>query len=1122
MNEFDEVYKRLNAEQRQAVDTLEGPVLVIAGPGTGKTQLLGARVANILQKTDTPPQNILCLTFTEGGAANMRERLTRFIGQSAYDVTIGTYHAFGRELIGRFPEYFPETRLQTPVDELGKRQILLEIVESMSYQNPLKQARHHLGDLMGTVSEIKRALLSSEDLRAIAKENLQFIAQARKPLQTIYADFGPRMSTSLPKVLPHFVEAHELLQSLVPEEPVSEKFGALAQIAAGELEQALQTAEETGKTSPLTVWKNAWLTKDADNQFIIAGGIANARIEALAEVLDQYQAALHAKGLYDFDDMIIRSTEVMATNADLKFTLQEQYLYILLDEFQDTNAAQLRLIELLTDNPVNEGRPNVLAVGDDDQAIYAFQGAQYSNMLDYHRMYRDVAVINLAHNYRSHGDVIHVAHNIATQIDARLHDNFEGMTKTLQAANPTLIDSNVERVEFLSDIAERDWIAKRIRQLIDSGVHPREIAVLAPKHKYLEPLVPYLNSLKIPVRYEKRENILDAPVTKQIIAMSRLVLALQAGNQVLASSLWVQVLSYDFWKIPTSRIWELSWKVSDNHDPAYTWSKALLEASATDPQLAIPTQLFLTAAAKAGDESCEIMLDYLIGSTKLETNDTSLPVVFSPLRDYYTSPAMQAEKPELFYETVSHLTVLRARLREHQEASEAALTLGDFVSFVNMYEEAEQQMQSTSPYNQQADAVQLMTVFKAKGLEYEHVFLPSCQDEVWGTTSRSNSNKLTLPANLVPIRHAGATDDERLRILFVAITRAKLGLHLTSATQNFTGKASKRLKYFDEQQQPDDSFAAKVLPEHAQVVVRDEGTAPTLELLELDWRARHSAALNNIDTSLHSLLSERLEKYQLSPTHLNSFVDLEYAGPTRFFFSTLLRFPEAPTLDGQFGNAIHETLEWFQHRVSENGFAPNAAETIAHFKIRIAAKKMTAQRAALEIERGEKALTAWLKKRAHIFTPSDVAEKNFRNEGVKIGDVHMAGKVDRLEIDAKTRTITVVDYKTGKSYSKWGSEPKLHKYSLQLYSYKLLIENSHSYKGYNVTAGRLEFIEPDDLGTINTLELRFNDQDLSRTKQLLQALWKHVHDLNFPDTAAYPATMTGIRQFEDDLISDII
>ena len=101
MEEFETVYAALNTAQKRAVDAIDGPVLVVAGPGTGKTQLLSARVAQILRTTDTLPQNILCLTFTESGAQNMRDRLTRFIGKAAYDVQIGTYHAFGGDLDDR-------------------------------------------------------------------------------------------------------------------------------------------------------------------------------------------------------------------------------------------------------------------------------------------------------------------------------------------------------------------------------------------------------------------------------------------------------------------------------------------------------------------------------------------------------------------------------------------------------------------------------------------------------------------------------------------------------------------------------------------------------------------------------------------------------------------------------------------------------------------------------------------------------------------------------------------------------------------------------------------------------------------------------------------------------------
>jgi DNA helicase-2/ATP-dependent DNA helicase PcrA len=1116
MGTYEEALRGLNTAQREAVMAIDGPVLVIAGPGTGKTQLLGVRVAHILKQTDILPQNILCLTFTENGAGNMRERLTRFIGKEAYDVNISTYHAFGGDLIRRFPEAFAETRLQTPADELTKRQILREIVESLHYRNPLKQTRHHLGDLIGTISEIKRALLGAEDLRAIAAENTAFVIRANEIVQRALTGFTS-MPRGIAKARPPFEQLLDGFQDLTPNDPAHPQFGSLAAIAVTELAYALQEATETNKTTPLTKWKNNWLAKNEENQFICAGTLENRRIEALADVFERYQAALAEHGWYDFDDMIIRAIDALEKNLDLRYSLQEQYQYLLLDEFQDTNAAQLRLVQLLSDNPVHEGRPNVLAVGDDDQAIYAFQGAQYSNMLDFYKMYRDVKIINLTENYRSTADVLTTARNISSQIEARLERHFENMDKTLTAANDQLPTTLLDRCEFRSDVAQYDWIAQEIKRLVDSGVSPSEIAVLAPKHRQLEPLVSYLANLEVPMRYEKRENILEAPVIRQLIVMSKLIIALQAQDEAAANAYWPEVLSFDFWQIPVSELWQLSWQVSDaKRKDNLTWSKALLAADA--PHFRQPALLLLALAGRLDTETCEQMLDYLIGTDAVTTHQNDEPTVRSPLREFYTGAAVQRTNPELFYDTISHLTVLRARLREYEAAHDGAITLHDLITFIEMYEAADERMLNTSPYNQQADAVQLMTVFKAKGLEFEHVFLPSIQDEVWGSSSRGNSNKLTLPANLAPIRHAGATDDERLRILFVAITRAKFGLHLTSFARTYAGKDTRHLKYLDEQEQPDGSFRSLALPEHIQKIIASDHAAPALVSLELNWRQRHLDGRGT--TELKGLLGSRLAKYQLSPTHLTCFVDLEYGGPDQFFFNTLLHFPQAPTADSQYGNAIHETLEWLQHQTDELGFVPTIEETTRYFATRIRACKLTAEQIALQQDRGEKALAAYLARRSQIFKPGDRAEHSFRNEGVFIGDVHMAGKVDRMEINASAKTITVVDYKTGKTYDRWASDAKMHKYRLQLYCYKLLIENSHTFKGYTVTSGRLEFVDPDAENRINSLELDFKTDEIQRVSRLLQTMWHHVQALDFPSTTNYDKSITGIKQFEADLLTD--
>lgn len=1109
--DFDKAYKALNDKQRQAVDEIEGPLLVIAGPGTGKTQLLSARVARIMQQTDTLPQNILCLTFTENGALNMRERLTQFIGQAAYDVQISTYHAFGREIIGRFPEYFAQLRLQSPIEKLGQHEIISQLVEQMSYLNPLKQTQYHLGDLISTISDIKRALLTSESLHKVADENLAFLNKTNTQIKQIFADF-----TSMPRNVTQALQYFEQVQSLLAKYDTSDStslYGSLRDLLLQELTEALELSE-TEKTKPLTKWKNKWLVKDVNNTFILDGTLAAKRIHAIADVLDAYQAELTKRGLYDFDDMILQAVYALQNNDDLKFTLQEQYLYILLDEFQDTNAAQAKLVQLLSDNPVSEGRPNVMAVGDDDQAIYAFQGAHISNMLDFAKNYRDTTVISLDRNYRSHTNIISSAQNISSQIAQRLTDSFKDVTKNLIASNESLPPhAQILRQDFMSSPAQSDWIAKKINNLIsDGGVVPSEIAVLAPKHRCLEPVIAHLNKLNIPLRYEKRENILEAPIIKQLLAMSELVIALGENNEASANALWPEVLSFEFWQIPIATIWQLSWAVSDSKGEL-NWSKLL-----TQDEKLRPIAMFMKSLGTLHQtETMEIMLDYLIGSNELEITDEITPQYLSPLRAYYTNENMQSKNPDVLYQTLSHLTVLRNNLREYQATREDTFYLTDLLHYVALYKTADERMINTSPYNQHSESVQVMTVYKAKGLEFKHVFLLDMQDEVWGESSRGNGNKLTLPANLTPIRHAGATEDERLRILFVAMTRAKIGLYLTSYRQSYSGKLTKRLKYLDEQEQADSGFKSLVLPETNQTILTGDDTVPDLVTMTTNWQSVHSGGL--AQTQLRDLLQERITNYKLSPTHLNTFIDTEHGGPQVFLMNTLLRFPQAPSASGQFGNAIHETLEWLQQQLNRTARLPDTENAVEYFTKVMRSQHLSQDETERLIERGKHALNAFIAQRGSGFKANDVPEYNFSREGVLLGKALLSGKIDKLIVDRKAKTIEVIDYKTGKPHEKWESSLKLHKYKQQLYCYKILVEASHTFAGYKVIGERLEFIEPDANGKIHTLELKFNEKEFIKTKLLLQAMWQRVQTLDFPDITTYQPSLKGAIEFEDWLTS---
>ncbi|MCX6725336.1 MAG: PD-(D/E)XK nuclease family protein, partial [Candidatus Saccharibacteria bacterium] len=137
-------------------------------------------------------------------------------------------------------------------------------------------------------------------------------------------------------------------------------------------------------------------------------------------------------------------------------------------------------------------------------------------------------------------------------------------------------------------------------------------------------------------------------------------------------------------------------------------------------------------------------------------------------------------------------------------------------------------------------------------------------------------------------------------------------------------------------------------------------------------------------------------------------------------------------------------------------------------------------------------------------------------------DAHLSGKIDQLIINKIDKTIVVVDFKTGSSYSRWTNETKLHKYKQQLYFYKLLVENSHTYAGYKVVDAYLQFVEPNDNNEIIELHLNFNESELDHTRRLISKIWQHIMDLDFPDTTNYDDSYKGMIQLETDLIDGII
>lgn len=1107
MGKYEDEYKFLNAAQKKAVEATEGPVLVIAGPGTGKTQLLSMRVANILRMNDVLPGNILCLTFTDNAARNMRDRLSDIIGQPAYHVAIHTFHSFGTDIINQYPDYFTDRQLLQQIDELGQYELLHEIFEALPHSNPLSTKVGDififLKDTLNTISYLKRNALVPHELHEVLNANEQFIKATEKELEETFA------ATPSPKQLAVY---EKFLTDVQKHVTGTHYFGfpEYATECAAELEQAIGETDPSGRyATKITAWRNAWCKKNADGQYAWKDGGQNYRkMHAVANVYQSLIDTMAEQGLYDFDDMVIEAVHAMETNDELRFNLQERYQYILVDEFQDTNKAQLRMLTALGNNPVHENRPNIMAVGDDDQAIYAFQGAEVSNMVAFSRTYDRPRLITLQENYRSNANILEVSDHVTEQITDRLESAVPNTHKQ-PVAMKKYASKVLDHLSFSSELAQYDWIADEIATLIKKGMQPQNIAVIAPRHKYLERLMPYLGDKHLPVAYERRENILDAPIIIQLITMAELVMAIAENRQDDVDALLGRVLSYDFWDIPPETLVQLSLGTYNKHKH---WLDVLTKHS--DKKLREISAWFVVLAKHSALEPMEYLLDQLIGtdegSVDGEYEDLRLPKVkkagfVSPLRAYYFNKEHYEQSTDTYLTLLGQLSTLRQRLRQWKPNQ--MLHIKDLVEFADLHRAANLKIIDTNPHTQTTNAVQVMTAYKAKGLEFNAVFVINAQDEVWGPTARSGSSRITLPHNL-PIQPAGESDNDRLRLLFVALTRAKHTLYVTGYTHSLDNKLSPLLSFFAEGV----GFETQAIDRPA--------TAQASEILSTDWAYR----FRQVIADKPALFEPILKNYKLSITHLNNFIDVQSGGPEYFLMHNLLRFPEALSPSAAYGDAIHQTLQWAYSELKNTAKLPSIDKIQTYFSDMLARKHLRPSDHKRLDKRGREALDDYIKQHGAEFSPRDMIERGFNNEGVVVNGADLSGKIDLLHFTDQN-SVEVRDFKTGKPARSWQGKDefekiKLHKYRQQLLFYKLLVEHSASFhKRLSVSSGALEFIEPDEQGKLmDNLALTFDTAELNHFTKLIGAVWAHIMKLDFPDISKYPTSLKGMKQFEQDLI----
>ncbi len=1089
---FEARYKKLNDNQRKAVDTIDGPVMVIAGPGTGKTELLSMRAANILQQTDVLPENILCLTFTEAGSIAMQKRLIDIIGRAAYSVSIFTFHAFGTEVMNRYREYFYSGADVRAADELARHRIVTEILDSLDYDNPLRSRMNGsytaIHDIIAAISDLKRAGLTDAEFGQLLDATADTIDQVGSALAQVFA---PRISKATLDSLRSALGRIEAVDEPTPITGVA----SLASTLAGSLQHALDAAEVHPKTTPpLTAWKSEWMTASADKTPILKAQKALPKLRALQHIYGLYLQIMQEAQLIDFDDMIMQIVHAMEVHSDLRYDLQEKYQYIMVDEFQDTNLAQMRILHNLINNPVVEDKPNILVVGDDDQAIYGFQGAEVGNILGFIDSYPQTTLITLTDNYRSVQPVLDTARQVITQGSERLERRMPELDKTLTAHQTG--KSLATLTQFATTHDERSAVATAIGNLLSSGTVASEIAIIARRHADLVAILSYLNEHSIPVSYDRRDNVLDDEVILQLSHVGTIVHALSTGQHDQANALLPELLSHPAWGIPPAIVWQVSLQAHKNREH---WLETMRTIDTTKPLF----DWLTTVAGQALHLPLERMIDVLLG---IETVMGSTP---SPLKDYFFSEDAQTSDFTSYTAHLENLTTIRRRLREHA-VDMTAPKLADFLDFLQQNRETSTQITSYRHIGEDDHAVRLLSAHGSKGLEFDHVFVLSATDPVWGEKASGRSPSISFPPHL-RLRQNSDDYDERLRLFYVAMTRARHGLYVSYATENDAAKETLQAAFLLGSDLQQHDIPATGSQQDARDAAEHQWYAPIINIPPVDKQ---------------QYLAPVLKTYKISASHINNFIDVSHGGPQQFMLDYLLRFPRGTAPANSYGIAVHAALQRAHDHLRATGSQLPEEDVIHEFEHHLERTPLTDDEHRHYMQQGSDALHVFLTQKYHEFTPDQQAELNFAGQEVRVGSAVLTGKLDVAQFDKSAKTAIVTDYKTGSVLRSWEKgqdyqKIKAHRYRQQLLFYKLLIENSRDYHDYTMSQGVLQFVEPDDSGQIVDLRLsEVSGEELERFTRLVEAVWQRIMALDFPDVSEYSEDYAGVLAFEKFLLGE--
>lgn len=624
------IYDTLNPEQQQAVLHDKGPLLILAGAGSGKTRVLTHRIAYLIQEKNVRPWNILAITFTNKAAREMRERVDKLVDYGSDDIWVSTFHSTCVRILRRFIDTIGYQRSFTIYDTDDQKSLMREVCKYLNIDTKKMSER----SIMSVISKAKDELISPEEF----------------------------MRNSL-----------------------------------GDYQQ-----------------------------------------EKYAKVYEEYQKRLKVNNALDFDDLIFKTVELFQTNNEALIYFQNRFKYIMVDEYQDTNTAQFNLIHLLSSgiNEFGEREYNICVVGDDDQSIYKFRGANIYNILNFEKAYTNAKVIKLEQNYRSTKSILNAANEV-------ISNNTSRKDKTLWTANDE--GQPVSYTQFETGFEEADIITAEIKRTVDNGeASYNEFAVLyrtnAQSRIFEEKLIlrniPYkiIGSVNFYARKEIKDilaylktidNGLDSIAVKRIINVPRRGIGLTTVDKVNDYAILNDISFYEALK-------------NANFIPG-------LERSSSKLSLFVSLIEGLKSKLNLPNYALSELIDDILDSTGY-------------LRE------LEEEGSEEAKDRIDNINELINKLVIYEESAEEDSSLSGFLEEVALVADIDNLEEGN-------DHVVLMTLHSAKGLEFPYVYMCGMEEGIFpGYMSIMAEN---------PVEEI----EEERRLCYVGITRAMKRLSLSAAKQ---------------------------------------------------------------------------------------------------------------------------------------------------------------------------------------------------------------------------------------------------------------------------------------------------------------------------------------------------